>query len=209
MRLRLCAILGLGLVVGACSNLVYSERPLFDGQPVAELTFRPGLWAAPDKGCRFNPARPLRAWPKCANAGVFKEAGPIDYSIIGENPVVFANGGEMIIQSENENHQASSRPDAASLSYSYLAIGEIRRDAEGRITRFQEWFPQCGPPHGRRHKLKANAKIKSAATRHPFPELLMRGDNCEATNAAAVRYAATASKAFGVMGARWMRDGDH
>jgi hypothetical protein len=36
----------------------------------------------------------------------------------------------------------------------------------------------------------------------------MQGENCEATDVSAIRFAAEASRAFGASGARWMRDGD-
>jgi hypothetical protein len=210
MLRRLGAILSLGLLAGACSNMVYSQRPLFDDRPVAALSFRPGLWAAPKKGCRFNSARPVAAWPKCANGDVFTAKGPADGALYGETSAVFANGDDLIVQSENKDRKASDQPDAANLPYSYMVLGDLRRDADGRITRFDEWFVQCGPPH-RRHSRKVSkgaANGSSNATLHPFPGLVMKGENCEAADASAVRFAAEASRAFGASGARWMRDSD-
>jgi hypothetical protein len=207
MRASFVAVLGVALLSSACSNLVYSARPLFDGQPTADLRFRPGLWAAPAKGCRFNAVRPLSAWPKCANGAVFDAAGPVGDPVVNEKPAVFESGGAVIIQSENEKRDPPDRPDAASLPYSYLAIGRLNRDAGGRITRFSEWLVQCGPPHLTRKPRKADGPAQSDVTRHPFPGLTVLGDNCEATDAASVRHAATASRAFGATGARWVRDG--
>ena len=209
MGLRLVAILGLGLLTGACTNMVYSERPLFEGQTAAEgLHFRAGLWAAPDKGCRFNPARPLAAWPKCANGQAFDDTGPVGVSPT-ENVSAFADGEVVIFQTETRDRKPADHPDASDLPFSYSAMGGLRRDADGRIVRFQEWFVQCGPPHSAK---PAGTRFRTAPateiTRHPFPGLTIIGENCVATEAASVRHAARSSRRLGASTARWMRDGD-
>jgi len=118
-----------------------------------------------------------------------------------------ANGESLILESRNAASDPPDPSDAASLPYGYVVLGGLRRDAGGRIVRFHEWFVQCGPPPPqRRHK--AHDAIRGSATRHPFPGLTIRGANCEATDAPSVRHAADASRAFGSMAARWIRDGD-
>jgi hypothetical protein len=77
------AIAGLAaaLLLGGCTNMVLSEKPLFRAADAKGApSFRQGVWAAPDAGCEVDLKTPLPDWPKCANGDVMGADGPVGAS---------------------------------------------------------------------------------------------------------------------------------
>jgi hypothetical protein len=197
MTWRPFAILTAALWLSACSNMVYSERPLFEPERAPVITFRAGFWAAPEPECAFDPAKPFGEWPECANGVEYDERGAA-----GERgKTVLASGKPIIVQA------SPSPDDEAPFLYSYWAIEPTARDESGRVTSFAAWAVQCGPPNAARPSRPPESA--SNITRRPLPGLLIRGDNCLASRPRAVRRAATASRKWWPASVvRWVRDKD-
>jgi hypothetical protein len=189
------------LLTSACSNLVYSDRPLFVAGDPPALTFRPGLWATPDPGCEFNRFERLEAWPDCANGTYLDAQGRSDRS---ETPAVIVAGDPLIAQ--DGPMPAAKGP----FRYMYWAFRPSRFDPRGRATEVLVWFVQCGPPEKSRPRGTTPAIDGGMnTTKHPLPGLEMRDDNCLASDAGTVRRAAAASLDWSQpMATRWVRDGE-
>ena len=182
------------LLLGGC-NMVHTDHPLFTAaDAVGAPTFRPGVWAAPDPHCDFDPNQPVKAWPQCAHGDSMLEA---------EKGVsmMLVPGAPMIIQF------ASNKPEAGSTApqdYFYVAIDPLRRDAAGRIVAMNSWAVACGPPRRGAHSNGPRGTL------HPWPGMTMDpdGNNCTAASAAVVRTAAVLSRPRGAPnGVYWVRDG--
>jgi hypothetical protein len=213
MGLRGIAIVLAALLTGACTNLVYSHRPLFKPDPSQQLLFKPGLWAAPEPGCVFDSAKPLADWPKCANGQAMDEHGGVTdehTDIIAGDPIILQGEAREDIQTE----PPSQRPAAAAAKFGYTAMDVTARDDAGRVAGFAMWLVQCGPPSPEHYDKRL--KHKTTATLHPFAGLVMDGENCWASQAAAVRNAAQRSRRLPVPGApelppmepHWVRAAD-
>ena len=189
--------------VAACSNLVLSEKPLFDPAKF-DANVRHGVWIGPpDKDCRFDVGAPTTSWPKCASPVVIGPDGPrLDSE---EEAYRFVSGDPMIAEITPKEAPAAGEHAMTH----YFAFAPTRRDHQGRITAVVGWPVQCGPPHRHRYPRGAGPIVPSTATRHPLPGLVMRDDNCIAALPETVRDAAIKSRAWSGRDFtyRWLRDG--
>lgn len=204
--LRIVAVLFAAIGLSGCA-VVSSERPLFsvaDSEGAPQL--RPGLWAAIEPKCKFNPRGPAAAWPKCVAAVVvgpstLVDVRPSDGEPASEPPVQtyrLVAGDPMVVQI-----QTPPEPGAF-----YYGLRPMASDGQGRITKARFWFARCEAPGGqpaRRRKLLAGL--------HPIKGQEM---GCLARAPAAVRNAVRLSEAWAFDGGaddeggvvRWVRDGD-
>lgn len=202
--LRIIAVLGVALSLSACA-MVSSERPLFsaadsDGAPI----LRPGLWAAVEPDCKFNPRSPAAAWPACVAAMIVgastlvevqretKEtsAAPVQtYRLVAGDPVVA---------------QIQTPPESAAV---YFGLRPMASDGDGRITKVRIWFAACEKP---------TPNDGAPRPRQLPPDLhpIKGQPGCLARTQAAVRNAVRQSEAGdlavgkGPAIIRWIRDGD-
>ena len=190
-------ILLAGLLLGACENQVFSQRPLFAES--REPALRPGVWAAPNPPCRFDPAAPLAAWPKCAGGQIVKpdqrawRDRRVAVDLVGDTPIL-------------QVAQAGRRGP-----YYYHALEPLRRDAQDRIVEVETWPVLCGPPPTPRPDEDGEWGA-DGATDDPLPGLIVSGENCEACDPAAVRNAAAKSRRWEPdmhVRAYWVRDGEN
>jgi len=187
--LALCAV----LLLGGC-NMVHSDHPLFAAKDAAGApTFRPGIWAAPDPGCDFDPNLPVKAWPQCAHGDAAPTAEP--------------GGTMLIVAGKPLLIQFSSAPGNDPVAFFYGAIEPLRLDAQGRIVAMKAWPVQCGPPHR-----QVRGDKGPRGTRHPLPGMTMDadGNNCTTASTDTVRAAAGPSRAWADSpgDAYWVRDGE-
>jgi hypothetical protein len=179
------------VMLGGC-NLVHSSTPMFSAADAAGApAFREGVWASPERGCNFDPNLPVKAWPKCANGA--DSIAPDK----GETYLFVAGDPEIIqVRQEDDNH---------AVIYLYAGLRPLKLDSQGRITAFQGWMIQCGPP-------PRTSKNHNQGTRHPLPGLVMDADRkgCTPVSPAAVRAAAAPSRAWSdeVNTNIWVRDAD-
>ena len=209
MRLKLSLLALAALALGACSNQVQSIRPLFTAvDSVGLAQFKPGVWwQGPMADCPYDESLPAEKWPDCAGALLFgdhgleaeiekgevkplAEAEPVDF--------VVAEGAPMVIQ-------YISRPRGPDDAYSFMAVGPTQLDGAGQVTAFRIWPVGCGPPP------PDSETASPRVTTKPWPGLEIKGANCLARDAAAVRFAARKSGALGPASPtiRWLRAGRH
>lgn len=195
---QMVALATAAALLGACSNQVFSERPLF--APTREPALRPGVWAAPSEPCRFDPAAALKAWPKCAGGQVVQPGQRawrerrISLQMVGDPPIL------QVSQSDRRG------------PYYYHALEPLRRDAQGHIVEMETWPVLCGPPPTPRPNEQGEWEATDGVTDHLLPGLIVSGQNCEARDPAAVRNAAAASRGWEAdMHVRsfWVRDGEN
>jgi hypothetical protein len=195
--------------------MVLTTEPLFTaadahGAPV----LRPGVWnGAPDPSCKFDETAPLANWPSCANGGIVGEAEirgrPDMNGASAGTPYLLAAGDPRIMQL----HGLELAPGSglSFTSYFYAGLKPTRTDSQGRITAYEAWLVQCGPPPPKDQTTSAGGKIQTG-TGQPLPGMVMdkSGANCTTASADALRAAATASRAWasGDLSAHWVRDGD-
>lgn len=145
--LRNAAALMAVLWLGACS-VVGSDAPLFaaadrTGAPV----LRPGLWAAPAKGCRFSSKASAEKWPDCANGAV---VGP--QSLLGGRrdatgaftevlPYLLAGGDPAVMQIETPPGHDLKGP-----RFVYVGVRPLASDETGAIVKTRLWLALCAPP---------------------------------------------------------------
>lgn len=160
-------VLSLGL--SGCGNMVLSREPLFERDRAAERNLKQGAWASPDPGCEFDSSAAVQDWPDCANGLMISRRS------LGHESIL-AGGDPMIVQT-----MASEDADRA---FYYMALRPTARDAKGRVVGYEAWFVLCGPPPRTKDR---------KVTETPGPGLTIDGDNCFASEAAALRAAARAS----------------
>ena len=208
MRRRRLAIVAAALL-GGCTNMVMSERPLFTqadakGAPV----FRPGVWASPEPGCGVDLKGPLSGWPKCAHGDVMGSNGLSDPNIPLKSMV--AVGDPFIVQIVIPAELAKAAKDlpGGGASVLYAAIKPTRTDDKGQVIAFEGWPVECGPPSAPPRKAEDGSDIRFV-TKAPLPGVTMVEDHCLAAKAATVRAAASASRGWQteVHETRWIRDG--
>lgn len=190
-------------MTAACSNLVLSEKPLFQAAK-PDANFRPGVWLGPPDGdCRFDIGAPTSRWPECASPIVVRQDEPqLDSK---DAAFRFVRGDPLIVQVTPKEAPAAGEP---AMTY-YFALAPTGRDHDGRITAVVGWPVQCGPPHHRKYPKGLKPVFQSTATLSALPGLVMRDDNCIAELPEAVRDAAIKSRAWSGRGFtyRWLRDG--
>lgn len=197
MRMGWRSVLAAGLLLGGCSNQVYSDGPLFDS--AAGSVLRAGVWATPGPGCRFNRAAPLADWPRCAGGQVIGQ-GQTQWRD-RRATLTLAPGDPLIVQV-----QSPRRPQETW----YYALGPRRRDDGGQIVEFDTWAVMCGPPPPARYDEHGGGAEEDVVTDRPLPGLQITGRNCRAHDRAPVRAAARLSQGWDDDPTRstWVRDGD-
>lgn len=71
--MRILVLLFSSLLLGACTNMVRSERPWFSPADAASAPpLRDGVWAAVGPDCPFDTNLPLERWPTCAEGRVVR-----------------------------------------------------------------------------------------------------------------------------------------
>ncbi len=198
--------------VGACSNEVRSERPLFTARDSPGLPkFKAGLWLGVDKECEVDSSRPATQWPDCVTALVFGpkglEAG-YDNGRLTPLPkllpydMVFAGGDPIVVQ------YRTSKPEPGE-PYRYMALGPKASDPDGQVTAVIWWPVVCGPLGAKGRDTTPSEVATRPVTTEPWPGLEVRGENCFARNPASVRFAAKASEAMADAPPtlRWLRAG--
>lgn len=193
--MRTLALLVVVSGLAAC-NFVTSSAPLFGpSDEIGPPSLRPGVWASPDKGCDFDPNRPLATWPSCAN-GFLTTSEDFRSSLA---KLVFVGGSSPLIQ------DCETKGDPPATNCSYYGWAAVSADASRRVTAMRFWTVQCGPPP------PSSKTQKRYGTLHPLPGLVMDkdGDDCQPASADAVRQAAAASRAWSTPSTlTWVRDGD-
>ena len=197
----LCAALA---SLSACArvNQVRSEVPLFvgdDAHPAPAL--KAGVWASVQPGCAFDPARPVRRWPECAQAEILGQDpfdnGPGLKGMVGQSRLV---AGDPLIN-QSWNPAVEKQP----AYYSYQALRPTGLDRAGRVTAYETWEVTCGPqpPQTELAAAAADGSAETPAaddilrvTQAPFPGLRVAGDVCYAEDAETLRGAARASHAW-------------
>ena len=220
-RLFVSMLLLAALGLGGC-NLVMSEKPMFSLNDTAGAPgLRPGVWAAPDADCKFDPTKPADEWPKCASGSVLgaTTTRPISRKADAEEnntnlnpeptPYLLVAGEPRILQ------VAVTFPNdkgKKATFYLYMGINPLARDSEGRIIKAEGWFVQCGPPPPKDAKPHADAAVGDAfVTRKPLPGMKVSKGGCEPRDAAAVRGAVIPSRAWAdtINPTYWVRDGEN
>jgi hypothetical protein len=220
--LRALTLFAAALALGGC-NLVVSEKPVFTAADAAGAPpLRPGVWSATQPGCDFKPSDPVAKWPKCAGGGVITAAAimaSVDTSSGGPDgqppavtkspmtiPYLLAAGDPRVMQVNVKPPAQAGGPPSL---FFFAALKPVARDPDGRITQAEVWAIQCGPPPPPKPAASADATDQGGITDHPLPGMKVTDGMCAPTDKAAVRNAATASRAWadqiGTM--RWIRDG--
>ena len=207
--MRILGLLSVLALLSAC-NVVHSPKPMFsvadaEGAP----SLRGGVWAAPDRGCDFDPNKPVETWPSCANGA------PDGFGLKPGEGLLLIPGDPMIVQYRQVN-------DAHEVQYFYGGMRPVSQDASGWITAAEFWSIQCGPPQPPRRRAKARYSIAhpdpnpappSSGTHHPLPGMVMDtdGDNCTPQTTDAIRAAALPSRKWSnaIQMIHWVRDGAH
>ncbi|MDP3175545.1 MAG: hypothetical protein Q8M88_14025 [Phenylobacterium sp.] len=189
----------LALSLGACSNLVYSDQPLFTATDSAgAIPMRPGVWmVSGDAECAFDAAAPLATWPECAEGkAVTRREARQGAAAFVDDDAMIAGGDPMVVQDPG---------DAPETRTSYFGLRVTRLDARSRAVEFAVWLVHCGPPP----PPDPADPDRPSVTDRPLPGLEVRDANCVAHDKEAVRGAARASEAWDHGGARfrWIRDG--
>lgn len=207
------ALLAAALLLSGCANMVMSQRPLFvaadaKGAPV----FRPGVWASPEPGCAVDLQSPMDGWPKCAHGDAIGPEGlvappeaPFKVLLVAGDPVVV----QLALPPELAKAGKGLLPGGSDgAAVFYAAIKAAQADDMGRITAFEGWLVQCGPPPAPPRRNEDGSETHQM-TRQPLPGLKVSGDHCLAARPAMVRAAAAASRAWqtDLRVTRWIRDG--
>lgn len=204
------ALLAMVLVLCGCT-VVYSARPLFGPEDAAAgPPLKPGVWlyrngatGTRDDDCPFDPEKPIRKWPACADWVLVRETDMVDYDrekkTWSAHGYVLADGLPRVLQ--------STVADEKGVSNNYQGLGPTAHDQAGRITAFRRWIAQCGDPE----KLN-DPKItdRYAAQSRLLPGLALdeSGLGCLAEDRDAVRRSVAASQAWSsdVTETYWVRD---
>jgi hypothetical protein len=221
---RTLILIAAALMLGGC-NLVVSQTPVFQAADASGAPpFKPGLWASPDPGCDFKESAPFDAWPKCANGSeirpdaIMATVDPSAVTATSDNKAasgpkkiamqyVLAAGDPRVMQVDLHIPEAG----LGQLGFFYfVAVKPTRFDDDGRITAAQLWPIQCGPPPPPQTTQTANGNdmTKGMVTEHPLPGLKVDNGECTPADKAAVRDAATPSRAWAdnVGELHWVRD---
>lgn len=209
--MRVLLGLCLALLLGAC-NRVHSDRPLFfaDAGPDAPR-LREGLWVLEtgDEPCRFDTARPVNRWPKCADWMLVRDGALVGYTRPEKGkapspgdwatvPYVLAAGAPPVLQ--------VAMTDDGKVDHQFFGVAATSGPVSA-ITAFAAWPVYCGPPPPK----PAKGEKARFVSLEPLPGMIVGDDNCAAESAAAVLNAAGPSRSWAegeheVGGARWVRD---
>lgn len=211
MRVPTLSLVALALLAfSLCGcNIVMTRTPLFTAADDVHVKFRDGVWLMDRPDCRVNEKASTATWPDCAAWGVRRDGAVFSFDRktrvwkpeMSDADALVAAGDPLILQ--GRIHQT----DSPETLYFYAGLNIKAKDPQGRITAYDLWLVQCGPPPPQ----TPNAPHRSR-TEHPFAGLVMDpddGSNCTTADPAALRAAARASKAFAESGGggHWVRDG--
>lgn len=192
--MRILMLLTVALAIGGCTNMVFSDRPLFHradsrGAP----SFRPGVWAAKAGDCVADLSRPLQDWPACALGIVHGRNGPED--IPGEVSFRVVAGDPPVLQ------------QAYFGTVLYGGLRPLEHDERGRVTAYEAWVALCGPPPPPRTTGAASI-TGGQLTLELLPGLEADDSNCRARRSDAVRRSVAQSRPWqqAVVEMRWMRE---
>lgn len=135
------------LALAACSS-VGSDAPLFGAADTAGApALRPGLWAAPSRGCRFSSKASVEKWPDCANGAVVapqsllggrRDAAGAFTEVL---PYLMAAGEPPVMQIETPPGHELGGP-----RYVYAGVRPLAADEAGAIIKARIWLTLCAPP---------------------------------------------------------------
>jgi hypothetical protein len=202
-RARAAIVLALAVAafaLGGC-NAVVTKAPLFTDADASPHRLHDGIWNPEKAGCAVDEAKPVDAWPECADPVLVRRgellAWQRDTRIWKSNDAMKAlvvDGDPMILQVQD-------KPEGEAPYYLY-AGGSPTLDARGRIVALQLWPVLCGPPPA------------DAGATKPFPGIVLnpQGHDCTTGDPKALRDAAKASKASAkpedLLAVHWVRDGE-
>ena len=143
----------LAMALGACS-VVSTERPMFSaadakGAPV----LKPGLWALPERGCRFKPRSAPEKWPDCVQAveipdGAIRDLKP-EADAQRKRQARVGGGAPMkylIVPGDTPVMQVEAAAGGAP-AFFYLGLRPLASDVDGAITRARGWIALCKDPN--------------------------------------------------------------
>ena len=218
---RLIGIVVLAALLGACSNLVVSDRPWFDAATsAARPGLRDGLWRTDDPDCKVREAAPVEQWPDCAQWLYRRgqEALSLQWSAAGKgrqrvrtwagwsrNEQLLVAGDPLILQDSD----CPRPPDKAAEPAAGADGGADRALAPAGSTA-AELSPRFCYAGVRAIATDSGGRItaievwtvvcgplpsnEAKVTDRPWPGLTVAGDNCTAASAVAVRDAAQRSR---------------
>ena len=207
-RIILLAALALAAAaLGAC-NVVATKDPVFSQADASPLKLHDGVWAPEDGDCRFDQAKPVDAWPECAQALLVRDGEFLTWQGDTKSWRSDSTGKVLIVAGDPMILQARDTPENSAPIYVYAGFTP-KTDSQGRIVAIQAWPVLCGPPPPG----PKGAPATQAGTKSPFPGMTMDAKNqtCTTSDPAALRGAAKASKGLattGLSGAHWVRDGE-
>ena len=215
-KLAVLAAAMLGALALSGCNMVMSAAPMFTVEDmVGAPPLKPGLWASPDADCKFDAGKPAAEWPGCASGAVIEgdKAWAIGHPEKA-SAYILAAGDPRVMQAIADLSDAGSQNVTVTAKgpiYLYIAVKPTAKDADGKITRAEAWFIQCGPPPPKpKDGSPETNDPKAYGTKQPLPGLVMDNGECSPKDKAAVRNAAGPSRAWAeqLMHMYWVRDGE-
>ncbi|HWE46966.1 MAG TPA: hypothetical protein VG407_13155 [Caulobacteraceae bacterium] len=210
------ALATLGAMALSGCNLVISAKPVFDAADASGAPgFRPGVWASPDQGCSFDEAKPAGEWPSCASGAVIMDdkAWAVGHKEKA-SAFILAAGDPRVMQAIadlSDMNGSNVTVTEKGPIYLFIAVNPLAKDGDGRITKAEAWFIQCGPPPPKpKDGTPASNDPKAYGTTQPLPGMTMDNGECSPKDKAAVRAAAGPSRAWAdqLMQMHWVRAGE-
>ena len=207
-RIALFAVLALAASALNACNVVATKDPLFSQADASPLKLHDGVWAPENDQCRFDQAKPIDAWPDCAEPLLVRDGEFLTWQPDNKTWRSDATGRILIVAGDPMILEARDTPQNSEPIYVYAGFVP-RTDAQDRIVGLQAWPVLCGPPPPG----PKGAPATQAGTKAPFPGMTMdaKGQTCTTSDPRALRSAARASKGLatkGLASAHWVRDGE-
>jgi hypothetical protein len=194
------SLLGAGLGLGACTDMVISTAPVFTAEESAAAPrLKPGFWAGDICADDRFKARLL-----CLDGYMISEnqldltdpalaksdppAGGEDY---GPPPFSYRLGGgePLLMQVQMKANGGGGAPERP--FYVFVALDPKSRDDQGRIDRAGVWFVKCGLPAAPKP-----GDMGPRPTEHPFPGVTVTDYGCEPKDRSGLFSTAQASRAL-------------
>ncbi|MDO9335051.1 MAG: hypothetical protein Q7T61_01495 [Caulobacter sp.] len=197
--LLLCAIVGL---LGACTNVVFSDAPLVAGDERPAEHIRDGRWVGLHETCEG--LIPPVAWAECGD-GILVQGGAISPSSDTEQGIALSSGVPTLMQVRFQGDRLTdrslndfgamqlgrkpSREGPPPIAFVYSIVEPLRKDATGQVIEVRLRDLQCGPP---------DETDMGRGTRRPFAEVAMdvEDNNCTVETRAALDSVARQSLAL-------------
>jgi hypothetical protein len=203
------------LVLLAGCNMVITRQPMFAAGAAGAPTARPGVWRMQmDDKCKVDEAQPLSQWPNCGGGVVMGPNSVSYYDHDGDAPVwktdpfVLAAGQPMLAQAKIS---VSGGVKVDGDLYGYGGVRSLKSDDAGRLTQFEFWPVQCGPPNPAPDKFftehpAEGVKVEPMTSDSAFAKAL--GPLCTIDDPAVMRRVAAESEAWVPRKgqAHWVRD---